>query len=312
MPRSRFASPYFLLSCTVLFWSINWVIGRAVVGMVPPVALAFWRWTLAVLFMLPFAWPHLRSDWRRIRTHWRPILLLAVLGTGYHNLLSYLGLQYTTATNGVMLNSSIPVFILAIGWLFFGHRITLLQLAGLAISLCGVLAILARGQLAVLAAFQLNFGDLILLAAMVQWALYTLALKWRPGGIHPLAFLFTCAVIGVIAMSPAYAVELAMGRRIVWSWGVAGALFYVGLFPSFIGYIFWNRGVHEVGPGVAGLFVHLMPVFGSVLAWIFLDERLYAFHLAGIALILSGIFLTTRRTAQDRAAGAAATPVAPD
>ncbi len=305
-PVSRFASPYLLLSCTVLFWSINWVIGRAVVGMVPPVALAFWRWSLAALFMLPFAWSQVRSHWAEIRRQWRPIVLLAVLGTGYFNLLTYVSLQYTTATNGVMLNSSIPVFILAIGWLFFGHRITLRQLAGLAISLGGVLTILARGELATLAMLKLNPGDLILLASMILWALYTLALKWRPGGIPPLAFLFACAVVGVIAMLPAYAAEMLMGKHIVWSWTVAGTMFYVGMFPSFIGYIFWNRGVAEVGPGVAGLFVHLMPVFGSLLAWLFLDERLYLFHLAGIALILSGIFLSSRGAGRTPESGPAA------
>ena len=161
-----------LLALTVLFWSGNWVIGRAAVGAIPPVALAFWRWSLAVLFMLPFALPQIRRDWPAIRANWKAVLMLAVLGTGYHNLFSYLGLQYTTATNGVMLNSSIPVFIMALGWLFFGQRVSRLQLMGVGISLLGVLAIIARGDPAVLLQLQLNYGDLILLAAMMQWALH--------------------------------------------------------------------------------------------------------------------------------------------
>jgi drug/metabolite transporter (DMT)-like permease len=305
VPRSFWLSPYLLLSLTVLFWSANWVIGRAVVGAVPPVALAFWRWSLAVLFMLPFAWPQVRKHWPQIRANWKVIAMLAILGTGYHNLFSYLGLNYTTATNGVMLNSSIPVFIIALGWLFFGHRISALQLTGVGISLVGVLSILARGDWEILAKLQLNFGDLILLGAMMQWALYTLALKWRPAGIPALAFLCTCAAIGVVAMVPAYAFELGAGKSIHWSWPVVGALIYVGLFPSFFAYIFWNRAVAEVGPGVSGLFVHLMPVFGSLLAWLFLGERLYWFHLLGILLILSGIFLSTRK-------GVAAVPAPTD
>jgi drug/metabolite transporter (DMT)-like permease len=302
--RPLWLSPYLLLTLTVLFWSGNWVIGRAAVGSVPPVALAFWRWSLAVLFMLPLALPQMRRDWPRIRAHWKVIVGLAVLGMGYHNVFSYLGLQYTTATNGVMFNSSIPIFIIALGWLFFGQRITRLQLLGVGISLTGVVAILARGELAVLANLKLNPGDLILLGAMMQWALYTLALKWRPEGISALAFLCTCAIIGVIAMMPAYAIEIAVGKSIRWSWPVAGALVYVGLFPSFLGYIFWNRGVHDVGPSVAGMFVHLMPVFGSLLAWLFLDERLYWFHLLGLVLILSGIVLTTRNGVPIQAAPA--------
>lgn len=291
-------SPYLLLSLTAFFWSANWVIGRATVGQVPPVALAYWRWVLAVLFMLPFAWPHLKRDWPAIKRHWKVLAGLGVLGTGYHNLFSYLGLQYTTATNGVMLNSAIPVFIVTLGVVFFGQRIAALQLLGIAVSLAGVLTILGRGDLALLAQFQLNGGDLILLASMVQWAFYTLALKWRPPGVSSLAFLCVCATVGVTAMTPAYAFDaFVLGASIQWSWPVVGALFYVGLFPSFIGYVFWNRGVEAVGPNISGLFVHLMPVFGSLLAWAFLGERLYLFHLAGIALILSGIWITSRKAA---------------
>jgi len=291
-------SPYLLLSFTAFFWSANWVVGRATVGQVPPVALAYWRWVLAVLFMLPFAWPHLKRDWPAIKRHWKSLAALGVVGTGYHNMFSYLGLQYTTATNGVMLNSAIPVFIIALGVMFFGQRIAVLQLLGVAVSITGVLTILARGDLAVLAQFQLNGGDLILLASMVQWALYTLALKWRPPDISSLAFLCVCATVGVAAMTPAYVFDtFVLGRSIQWSWPVVGALFYVGLFPSFIGYVFWNRGVEAVGPNISGLFVHLMPVFGSLLAWAFLGERLYMFHLAGIALILAGIWITSRKAA---------------
>jgi drug/metabolite transporter (DMT)-like permease len=292
------ASPYLLLTLTSLFWSLNWVIGRAVVGQVPPVALAYWRWVLAVLFMLPFAAVQIRRSWRLIWTHRAIIVLLGIVGTGFHNMISYVGLNYTTATNGVMLNSSIPVMIIVLGALFFGHRIAPRQMAGVAISLAGVLAILSKGHPETLATFRFNIGDLIVLASMLLWALYTLALKWRPAGIPPIAFLCVCGLVGIVAMTPVYAWDLATGASIKWSPQVIGALCYLGLFPSFIGYIFWNKGVAQVGPNVSGLFVHLMPVFGSVLAWLFLDERLYWFHLAGMALILAGIFLSTRTSTQ--------------
>lgn len=296
--RHWWTSPYLLLTLTSLFWSLNWVIGRAVVGKVPPVALAYWRWVLAVLFMLPFAIPQIRRAWPQIWRHRGVIALLALVGTGFHNLFSYLGLNYTTATNGVMLNSSIPVMIIVLGILFFGQRVTRLQLAGVVISLFGVLAILSKGHPETLAAFRFNAGDLIVLGSMLLWALYTLMLKWRPEGIPPIAFLCVCGIVGVLAMTPVYAWDVATGAAISWSWPVVGALLYVGLFPSFIGYIFWNKGVEQVGPNVAGLFVHLMPVFGSVLSWLFLDEQLYWFHFAGMALILAGIFLTTRSSRQ--------------
>ncbi len=291
--RHWWTSPYLLLTLTSLFWSLNWVIGRAVVGQVPPVALAYWRWVIAVLIMLPFAIPQIRASWPLIWKHRSVIALLALVGTGFHNMVSYMGLQYTTATNGVMLNSAIPVLIVLLGLLFFGQHVTAPQVAGVAISLTGVLAILCKGHPETLAAFRFNVGDLIVLGSMLLWALYTLMLKWRPEGIPPIAFLCVCGIIGVTAMTPVYVWDVATGATIAWSWPVVGALIYLGLFPSFIGYIFWNKGVEQVGPNVSGLFVHLMPVFGSLLSWLFLNERLYWFHFAGIALILAGIFLTT-------------------
>src|SRR5258706_11480232 len=290
-------SPYLLLSLTSLFWSLNWVIGRAVVGRVPPVALAYWRWSLAVLIMLPLALPQIRAHWPLIRRHWKITVLLAMVGTGFHNMFSYVGLNYATATNGVMLNSAIPVLIVVIGMLFFGLRTTALQMLGVAVSLFGVLAIISKGHLETLATFQFNIGDLIVLGSMVLWAIYTLLLKWRPAGIPPIAFLCACGIVGVLAMTPVYAWELAAGKSIVWSWPVAGAFLYLGIFPSFLGYVFWNKGVEQVGPNVAGLLRHLVAGFSSPLAWLFLDERLYWFHLGGIALILLGIYLTTRQTA---------------
>lgn len=290
-------APFLLLTLTALFWSGNWIIGRATVGEVPPIALAWWRWVLAVLFMLPLALPQIRASWPAIRRDWKKMVGFGILGTGYHNMFSYLGLQYTTATNGVMLNSAIPVFIMILGVLFFGQKLRALQVAGVVISLCGVLAILSRGDVAVLAQLQLNIGDIILLASMVQWAFYTLALRWKPVDVPPLAFLCVCATVGVLAMTPAYLGAMALGSEIKWSWPVVSALLYVGIVPSFIGYIFWNRGVELAGAEVAGMFIHLMPVFGSVLAWLFLSERLHLFHLVGIALILAGIFVASRKSA---------------
>jgi drug/metabolite transporter (DMT)-like permease len=293
-PQHWWSSPYVLLTLTSLFWSLNWVIGRAVVGQVPPVALAYWRWVMAVLFMLPFAIPQIRGSWRVIWKCRGILVLLGLIGTGFHNMISYVGLNYTTATNGVLLNSSIPVMIIVLGALFFRQRIAARQIAGVVISLAGVFAILSRGHPDTLATFRFNIGDLIVLASMLLWALYTLALKWRPAGIPPIAFLCVCGIVGVAGMTPVYAWEISTGAAINWSPPVIGAFCYLGLFPSFIGYIFWNKGVAQVGPNVSGLFVHLMPVFGSVLAWLFLDERLYGFHFVGMALILAGIFLSTR------------------
>lgn len=294
-PARWHASPYLLLSLTSFFWSLNWVVGKAMVGHVSPLALTFVRWFLAVSFMMPFAWPAIRANWPVVRRSWKTIVWLGFWGTGLHNAFAYVGLQYTTATNGVILNSSIPVMIIVIGWLVYRETITRVQAVGVAISLVGILAIVSRGDPATLAQLSLNKGDLIVLAGMVLWAAYTVFLRMKPADLPGLALLACCGVVGVVLLLPLFLAEMIfMGGHIDFTPGTVAAMLYVGTFPSFIGYVLWNRGVHEVGPNIAGIFVHLMPPFGALLSWLFLDERIQLFHFVGIALILAGIALTTR------------------
>src|SRR5215472_14612729 len=295
--RAQSVSPFLLLTLAPFFWACNWIVGRGLHEEIPPLAMTFYRWAFALAFMLPFALPHVRRQWPLIRKHWRVLLLLGLLGVGSHNALAYIGLNYTTATNGVILNSFIPVMIIALSWIFLRKRLAGIQLAGVLVSLSGVLTILSRGSLERLAEFRLNVGDILVILSMLLWSLYTICLRWRPPGLHMLAFLFVIACVGDAAVLPFYLAESALGRSPQWTWEAVLALASVGLFSSFLAYIFWNRGVEEVGANVAGLFVHLMPVFGTVLAWFFLDERLRLYHLAGIALILSGIYLTSRAAA---------------
>jgi drug/metabolite transporter (DMT)-like permease len=288
-------NPYLLLTVTSLFWSLNWVIGKAVVGTVSPLALTFIRWSVAVAAMMPFAWPHIRRHWPLIRRHWRTVAGIGFWGTGLHNAFAYVGLHYTTATNGVILNSSIPVMIIVTGWLVYRDTITGLQALGVAVSLAGVLAVLTGGDPSVLATFTLNKGDLIVLAGMVFWAVYTVLLREKPAGLPGLALLACCGVVGLALLLPLAVAEFVFwGGKVELTPASVAAMLYVGTFPSFIGYVFWNRAVGEVGSNVAGIFIHLMPAFGSLLAWMFLGERIHAFHLAGIALILAGVWLTAR------------------
>jgi drug/metabolite transporter (DMT)-like permease len=292
------ASPYLLLSLTAFFWSLNWVIGRAIVGHVSPLALTFARWVVAVAVMMPFAWPHIRAHAPAIRRHWKTIAWLGFWGTGLHNAFAYVGLQYTTATNGVILNSSIPVMIIILGWLVYRDTITRLQTVGVFVSLAGIAVIIGRGDLAVLASLSMNHGDLIVLAGMVFWAAYTVFLRMKPAELPGLVLLACCGMVGVSLLLPLFVLEMAGAfpwrGHVELSLATVSAMLYVGIFPSFVGYVFWNRGVAEVGSNVAGIFVHLMPAFGALLAWIFLDETIKPFHIAGIALILAGITLTTR------------------
>jgi drug/metabolite transporter (DMT)-like permease len=289
------AHPYLLLTLTALFWSGNMVMGRGLRADVPPIALAFWRWTIAFLLVLPFAWRELRSQWPLLRAAWRPVLLLGLLGVGGYNTFAYLALQHTTATSAALINSFIPVATVAFAMLLFGKRLLRHEASGVLISMLGVLTIVSQGSLQVLFGLSLNTGDLWMLAAVTSWGLYTAGLQRRPAGVSPMPLLATFTLIGLAALAPAYAWELGSGRHIEFSTASVLGILYTGIFPGFLGYVFYNAGVAAVGPARASLFIHLMPVFSILLAAIFLGERPLWYHFVGIALVFAGIFLTTRK-----------------
>jgi drug/metabolite transporter (DMT)-like permease len=292
---ARFHHPYLLLTLTTLFWSGNMVVGRAIRDDVPPLSLAFWRWAIALSLMLPLALPHLRTQWPLLRRGWRAVLALGLLGVGGFNTLAYIALQYTAATNGLLLNSFIPIATIALSWAFLNKRLHGSEWLGVLISLAGVTTIVARGELATLAGLSLNIGDLWMLGAVFVWALYTIGLQWRPKGVHPMLMLAAFTVVGLLALAPAYAWEIVHGRTMHVTPGALAGIAYTGLLPGFAGYVFYNRAVGEVGASKASLFIHLMPVFGTVLSAVFLGEVPHLYHFIGIALIFSGIYLTTAR-----------------
>jgi drug/metabolite transporter (DMT)-like permease len=294
MAAPRRTSPYLLLTLTPFFWACNWILGRALHADIPPMAMTFFRWLFAILILAPFAWPHVKRDWPVIRANWKVLLVLGAIGIGTHNGLAYLGLNFTTATNGVILNSFIPIMIVTLSWVFLREPLTPLQTLGVAVSFGGVLAILTEGSFAKLAAFRLNIGDILVILSMAMWSIYTIGLRWRPAGLHVMSFLLVVAIIGNACVLPLWLGEMALGYYVHWSWTNLAALLSVALFSSVLAYLFWNRGVAEVGANVAGLFVHLMPVFGVLLAWLLLGESLAPYHVAGIAFILVGIWLTSR------------------
>jgi drug/metabolite transporter (DMT)-like permease len=263
-------------------------------GILPPVGLAFWRWGVALCVLLPFSLKPLLHDRRAILRQWKIIALLGVLGVGAFNTLVYFGLGTTTATNALLLNSAIPVLIVLIGWLFLRQRVTALQAAGIAMSMAGVSAIVFKGDWRGLVQLQLNPGDVWVFIAMIDWAVYTVLLRKRPSDIGPLAFLAATMIAGLAAISPFYAMELASGARPQFTAVSIAAMAYVGVFPSVLAYLFWNRAVAEVGGRRSGIFIHLMPVFGTLLAIVFLGESFHAYHAGGFVLILLGIVLATR------------------
>jgi len=297
------AHPYLLLVMATLFWSGNFVLGRAVSAHIPPIGMAFWRWVGAFAVLLPFSYTHLESQWPAILRSWKTILPLGILGIGSFNTLVYIGLHETTATNAILLNSACPAFILAISFVIRSQMATSRQCVGIAVSLLGVVAIVCRGSLGTLLALSFNRGDMWVLTAVLCWAFYTILLKRRPEGVHPLALLSVLIGIGVACLGPLYAWEISRGLRVVPDAATIGSLLYLALLPSLAAYIFWNQAVEELGANRAGAFLHLMPAFGSLLAVLLLGESFRYFHAAGIALILAGVTLAGGSTPAPRPAG---------
>jgi len=290
-PQARHVPAPLVLAIAALFWSGNFVVGRAVAGRVPPVALAFWRWAVALAVLLPFTWRALRDAAPVLRRSWRILVPLGILGVGNFNLLVYVGLTGTTATNALLLNSACPAFILAISFAADLERPAPRQLAGIALSLLGVVTIVTRGAPAAVLSTSFARGDLWVLAAVLSWAAYTILLARRPAGIPPLALLAALVAVGVLWIAPFYALELARGARLGLDAVSAGAILYVALLASIAAYALWNAGVAALGANRAGVFLHLMPAFGSLLAAAVLGESFRPFHAAGIALILAGVTL---------------------
>lgn len=288
-----FARPVLLLVLATLFWSGNFVLGRAVRLDVPPVGLAFWRWFGGSILLFGFAWPYLKRDWEVILRHWKIITLLAILGVTAFNTLIYTGLQFTTALNALLMQSSMPVIIVLMSFLFFRERVTALQAVGIGLSLIGALAIVAQGNPAVLLGLTLNVGDVLVVIAVFCYAAYSALLRRRPG-LHPLSFLAITFIVGTAFLAPFYVWENLAGRVMQIDTVTMLAVLYVAIFPSILSYLFFNRGVELIGANRAGLFIHLMPIFGSLMAMFFLGEQLRWFHGLGIILIVSGIYLATR------------------
>lgn len=290
--------PYLLLILTTLFWSGNFVVSRGMHGEIPPFALSFWRWLVAFLLFACFGMPHLWRQRAVLKRHARYITVQGLLGVTGFNSLVYLAVQTTTAINAVLVNSCIPVLIAVCSWILYREIMSVRQCIGVFLSLFGVLLIIARGDVGFVTDFSLNRGDLLMLLAAMTWALYSANLKRFPAGLHPFSYLSAIMIVGLIGISPFYLIEMFLGRTLTFTPETAAAVFYVALFASVLAFIFWNSAVRRVGANKAGPFIHLMPVFSTVLAILFLGETVSSYHLYGIVLIFTGITLTTYKTAK--------------
>ncbi|BBB25542.1 DMT family transporter [Amphritea japonica] len=283
--------PYFLLTMTVLFWAGNFVTARGIHADFPPLTMSFMRWGLALLIILPFVLPRIWRKRALIRSNLPILIVLAVLGVACFNSFVYLGVQTTQATNATLMQSAIPILILIISSLFLGETVVRRQWLGVAISLIGVLMLVAKGDPQVLMTLSFNRGDLWILCAVLCWSTYSILLRRKPVELDGFTFFGFTVLIAVIVLFPFMLSEYLAGERPGWNSSTSSAIIYMAICPSILSYIFWNRGVAELGAAKAGLFIHLMPPFGLILSVIFLNETVEPFHFIGMGLIFSGIYL---------------------
>ncbi len=287
-----------LLTLPPLLWAGNAVVGRLVHAWVPPMTLNLLRWAIALLILLPLAAWIFRPG-SGLWAAWRRFALLGLLGVGLYNSLQYLALQSSSPINVTLVASSMPVWMLLVGWLFFGAKIGRRQLIGALSSIAGVLLVLCRGEWRRFLALHLVPGDVFMIAATIAFSFYSWMLTRPkvPANIRGdwAAFLLAQIAFGVVWSGAFTAVEWTIGDpHIVWSWSLAAALLYIALGPAVIAYRCWGAGVERAGPTIAGFFNNLTPLFAATMSSAFLGELPHLYHAAAFALIVGGIVFSSR------------------
>ena len=289
--------PYLLLTLAACTWGGNIVLGRAMHGDIPPMALTFFRWSVSFVILIPLTQGKFREDWALVRRHWKWLVLVSASGVAVFHGFVYTGLTSTTAINAGLMMATGPIIIPAIAFLLHRDKPTMLQAAGIAASVFGVGIIIIRGDLSVLGSLTFNPGDLWVLAAVPMWGFYTVVLKDRPAGLSSRALMLAITGLGSLMLAPFYVWELANLGGIAVNGPNLLTIAYISVFASVIAYFAWNKGIADVGSIKAGPFLHMTPVCAALLAMVFLGETLQPFHFPGIALIAAGIALTTWKRA---------------
>lgn len=294
MPHAAASSrrlAYAALVLTALLWASSAVTARGLLDTLAPAWLTALRWCVVLACLVPFAWRERAAIAHAWRHDLRALAVFALVGFAPQTWLVYLGLVGTSAINLGLLNSAIPVLIVVVAALLHHRRPRPLELTGLALSLTGVVVIVARGELATLASLAVNGHDLVILAGMAVWAYYTVRLARRSNALSFPAFMFAAGTLGLAMIVPAIAWEGLAGRIAAPSPSAWLGVVYLGVLPTLVAMLLFAHGIRRVGPVQAGLFTHLVPVFAALLATLLLGERLHAFHAAGFALVAGGAIL---------------------
>ncbi len=264
------------------------MVGKLAVGHVSPMVLNFSRWSIALIIICSISVPQLKKDWPELKRHWLLLLGYGAIGYTAFNGFLYTALKYTSAVNGAIEQGGIPVLIFILNFLLFRIPVSAVQILGFTISFVGVALTATRGDLDVLLSLALNFGDALLLLAVAAYAIYTIALRWKPA-IHWKSLMAASALGGALTGLPLVLWEEANGTMILPDLAGMGMIAYAALFPSLISQVFYVLGVEGIGANRAGLFINLVPVFGTLLSLAVIGEALQPLHLIALSLVLGGI-----------------------
>ena len=288
--------PQLLLVLATLLWGGNFVIGRAVTGDIPPITLAFLRWCVAFIVFLPIVYSRVRREWPMIKANWPAVIVMAITGVACFNTLVYIGVYYTTSINASLMNSSTPIIIYILSFIFLKERLSKFQLIGTALSLSGVMFILSKGSLETLLSFSFNKGDLIVLIAVFCWGVYSLLVKQYAGRLPGYSTFLVTIALGVMMLLPFTIYELmTTSVEIVWSPSTIGAILYVGIIASIVAFLSWNNGVVALGANKASIYLNFIPLFAAIFAVLFLDEDLLLAQLIGGLAVICGVLLANKK-----------------
>ena len=293
---SKNTTAYIFLLLATLFWSGNFIVGKAAsLHEIPPFTLNFYRWIFAWLILAPFSLKELFDKRNYIFKNIKLLSILGITSIGLFNSIVYYSLNFTQVISGVLMISTIPVLIIFFSSIFNTEKTNFYQLTGVFFSLLGVIVIITKANLELLINLNFNKGDLWMAVAMFAWAIYSSLLKKKKHELSQISLLQIIITLGLIFLTPIYLLEMKMGYYVNLNISFILILAYVVIFPGLCSFLFWIKGISIIGANRSGIFLHLMPIFSTFMAIIIFNEEFMFFHLIGAILIIIGIFLSNKK-----------------
>ncbi|MEI4769057.1 DMT family transporter [Psychrobacillus sp. FJAT-51614] len=288
--------PVALLIIATLLWGGNFVYGRTVADQIPPFTFAFIRWCVAFIIFLPIVWMPLKKEWKQIKRYWQIVLAMSFTGIVGFTAFLYLALHYTTSINASLVNTSTPILIYIISFVFLKERLNKNQLFGTFISLIGLLFIISKGSFQSFLELSFNRGDLLVVTAVICWSIYSILVKQYSQRLPVHSTFQVTILMGIIILFPFFLYETWNPTiNVIWTAKSISAIFYTGIFASIVAFLSWNTGVVKIGANKAGIYLNLIPVFATVFAVLFIGESIQLFQVIGGIFTILGVYLTSRK-----------------